>query len=221
MYRVYMVEDDENIGELVSYALGSSDIKTTVFDSAQAFWEGYDKQQPDIILLDIMLPGEDGVEILGRLQERQNRTPVIMLTAKGSELDKVRALNLGADDYVTKPFSVMELTARINAVLRRAGTTQKVLRIGQIEIDLPAVRVSVGGQRVELTRKEYEMLLLMAKNVGNVVTRDTAMNVVWGYTYEGESRTIDIHINSLRNKLMGAGEQIKTVRGIGYRLEEK
>ncbi len=220
MYRVYMVEDDENIGELVSYALDNADIKTTVFDCAKAFWEGYDKQQPDMILLDIMLPGEDGVEILSQLGERQNRTPVIMLTAKGSELDKVRALNLGADDYVTKPFSVMELTARINAVLRRAGTTQKLLRIGEIEIDLPAVRVSVGGERVELTRKEYEMLLLMAKNVGNVVTRDTAMNVVWGYTYEGESRTIDIHINSLRNKLGGAGEQIKTVRGIGYRLEE-
>ncbi len=220
MHKIYMVEDDENIGELVKYALGTSGLDTAVFESGRLFWESYDKAKPDIILLDIMLPGEDGVDILTRLRERKSDVPVIMLTAKSSELDKVRALNLGADDYMTKPFSVVELTARIQAVLRRTGKAYENFIVGDIEIDTPAVKVTVSGKVTELTRKEYELLLLMARNKGRVVTRDTAMNIVWGYDYEGESRTIDMHIKTLRSKLLHAGEQIKTVRGVGYKLEE-
>ncbi len=219
MYKVFMVEDDENIGELVRYALSGSGYKVYLFEDGNAFFTALEKTRPDIVLLDIMLPDTDGVALLQKLRKTHS-TPVIMLTAKGSELDKVRALNLGADDYVTKPFSVVELTARIQAILRRSMSAQELLAVGSIAIDILAVKVNVGDTPIELTRKEYELLLLMARNVGHVVTRDTAMNEVWGYDYEGESRTVDMHVKTLRSKLGTAGDQIKTVRGVGYKLEE-
>ncbi len=223
MARVYVVEDDENIRELVSYALGRGGFQAFSFENAELFYKAlHGESLPDLILLDIMLPKEDGLSIIKRLKQSSKwmDIPVIMVTAKGSELDKVKGLDLGADDYVTKPFSVLELMSRINAVLRRIHKPDDQLQTYKdIVLDQRRHSVSVKGEAIQLTLKEHELLHYLIKNEGLVLTRDKLIESVWGYEYEGESRTIDMHIKTLRQKLGPAGEYIKTIRGLGYKLE--
>lgn len=219
---IYLVEDDESIRELVLYALKNSGHKALGFFSADEFYQALLIEKPDLILLDIMLPTKDGITILTELKVSENRhIPIIMLTAKGTEFDKVKALDLGADDYVVKPFGVMELLSRINAVLRRVGkdgteTTIDKIVTGPLTITLSSRSAFVNGVECPLTYKEFELLLFLAKNQNIVMTREKIMDVVWGFDYEGESRTVDMHIKTLRSKLLAAGDLIKTVRNVGY-----
>jgi two-component system alkaline phosphatase synthesis response regulator PhoP len=224
MYRVSVVEDDENIREIVLYALQSAGFRAVGFESAGAFFATLGQEAPDLLLLDIMLPGEDGLGLLRRLRTdaRAKALPVILLTAKGSEFDKVKGLDLGADDYITKPFGVMELISRVNAVLRRSGTGPvRELTLGGLTLDHERREVLVGGQRVNLTFKEYELLRYLALNAERALSRDRILGAVWGYDFEGESRTLDMHIRSLRQKLGDAGAYIQTVRNVGYKLEAR
>lgn len=222
--RVYLVEDDESIRELVLYALASSGYEARGFERADAFWEACEASAPSLVLLDIMLPGDDGLAILRRMKEsvRTADIPVIMLTARATEYDKVKGLDSGADDYITKPFGVMELLSRIRAVLRRAGSGEEpaALCYGGICLDPGRRAVIAAGQPVTLTYKEFEMLAFLLKNQGLVLTREKIMERVWGFDYEGESRTVDMHIKSLRHKLGACGEAIRTVRGVGYKIGE-
>jgi len=226
MPKIFMVEDDENIRELVIYALKSGGFDAVGFETGTDFFESMakDTERPDLILLDIMLPGDDGLSILSKLRNNpQYKTlPVIMLTAKGGEYDKVKGLDMGADDYVSKPFGVTELISRINAVLRRSGTTDTTekLEYNGILLDNTRRTVSVDGEKIILTFKEYELLHYLLVNAGLVLGRDKIMEAVWGYDFEGESRTVDMHIKTLRRKLGAAGEHIKTIRNIGYVLGE-
>jgi two-component system alkaline phosphatase synthesis response regulator PhoP len=224
MYRVSVVEDDENIREIVLYALQSAGFRAEGFESAGAFFAALGQGVPDLLLLDIMLPGEDGLGLLKRLRTdaRAKALPVILLTAKGSEFDKVKGLDLGADDYITKPFGVMELISRVNAVLRRSGAGPvRGLTLGGLTLDHERREVLVEGQRVHLTFKEYELLHYLALNAELALSRDRILGAVWGYDFEGESRTLDMHIRSLRQKLGGAGAYIQTVRNVGYKLEAR
>jgi len=218
---VYVLEDDDNIRELVCYALDSSGFQSVGFSEPKSFYTELKKSTPELILLDIMLPGEDGISILKRLKTEGNSVPVIMVTAKDSEIDRVRGLDLGADDYITKPFSVMELIARVKAVLRRSGSTRPTLTLqaGKIKVDNKRRTVNVDGRVITLTYMEYELLYYLMLNEGFVLTRDKLMDQVWGFDYEGESRTIDMHVKTLRQKLGTAGSIIKTVRNVGYKLE--
>ena len=222
--RVYLVEDDESIRELVLYALASSGYEARGFERADAFWEACDALAPSLVLLDIMLPGDDGLAILRRMKEsvRTADIPVIMLTARATEYDKVKGLDAGADDYVTKPFGVMELLSRVRAVLRRAGPGEEPapLLYGEVSLDPGRRAVTAAGEPVALTYKEFELLAFLLKNQGLVLTRDRIMERVWGFDYEGESRTVDMHIKSLRHKLGACGEIIRTVRGVGYKIGE-
>lgn len=222
--RVYLVEDDESIRELVLYALASSGYEARGFERADAFWEACEASAPSLVLLDIMLPGDDGLAILRRMKEsvRTADIPVIMLTARATEYDKVKGLDSGADDYITKPFGVMELLSRIRAVLRRAGSGEEpaALCYGGICLDPGRRAVIAAGQPVTLTYKEFELLAFLLKNQGLVLTREKIMERVWGFDYEGESRTVDMHIKSLRHKLGACGEAIRTVRGVGYKIGE-
>ena len=222
--RVYLVEDDESIRELVLYALASSGYEARGFERADAFWEACDALAPSLVLLDIMLPGDDGLAILRRMKEsvRTADIPVIMLTARATEYDKVRGLDAGADDYVTKPFGVMELLSRVRAVLRRAGPGEEPapLLYGEVSLDPGRRAVTAAGEPVALTYKEFELLAFLLKNQGLVLTREKIMERVWGFDYEGESRTVDMHIKSLRHKLGACGEIIRTVRGVGYKIGE-
>jgi len=225
--KIYIVEDDENIRELVLYALRSNGFEALGFESSRGFFEELGKNAtcPALILLDIMLPEEDGLSVLKRLRGdgRYQKIPVIMLTAKGSEFDRVKGLDMGADDYVTKPFGVMELLARIKAVLRRSGAgseKEEKFCCGDIVLDHGRHIVSVGGETVNLTFKEYELLLCLMRNAGLVVSRDKIMDLVWGYDFTGESRTVDAHIKTLRQKLGTAGDHIKTIRNVGYKMGE-
>ena len=224
MPRIYIVEDDENIREIVLYALKTAGFEAQGFESGSGFFAALEKAAPELALLDVMLPGEDGFSILRRLRQapRAKSLPVIMLTAKGSEFDKVKGLDMGADDYIAKPFGVLELISRVNAVLRRTGGAQEPARLeyGGIEIDGSRRAVSANAAPVELTFKEYELLHYLMLNAGLVLTRDKIMRAVWDYSYEGESRTLDMHIRSLRKKLGEAGSLIKTVRNVGYKLGE-
>lgn len=219
---IYIVEDDNNIQEIEEYALKSSGFEVKCFDNAISFQEEIKNELPDLILLDIMLPGEDGLSVLGKLRSnsRTKHLPVIMVTAKVSEIDTVKGLDLGADDYITKPFGVMELISRVKALLRRIQPDEEsVLSYKNLEIDVVRHVCLVNGVQIELTYKEYEILKLFMSNIGIVMSRDSIMNSVWGFDYVGESRTIDMHIKTLRKKLGDAGVYIITVRNVGYKLE--
>lgn len=219
---IYIVEDDNNIQEIEEYALKSSGFEVKCFDNAISFQEKIKNDLPDLILLDIMLPGEDGLSVLGKLRSnsRTKHLPVIMVTAKVSEIDTVKGLDLGADDYITKPFGVMELISRVKALLRRIQPDEEsVLSYKNLEIDVVRHVCLVNGVQIELTYKEYEILKLFMSNIGIVMSRDSIMNSVWGFDYVGESRTIDMHIKTLRKKLGDAGAYIITVRNVGYKLE--
>ncbi len=222
---IYYVEDEKNIRELVEYALLANGFEIRCFADGVSFWQGLrEEKNPELILLDIMLPGENGMEILHRLKENAatKHIPVIMVTAKGSEYDKVLGLDSGADDYIAKPFGMMELVSRIKAVLRR---TQKEevdtdLSYQDIRICNASHKVFVRDKEVELTKKEYDLLSYLIRNQGVVLTRDQLLNSIWGYDFDGETRTVDVHVRSLRQKLGNAGDCVTTVRGIGYRIGE-
>jgi len=226
MQKIFIVEDDENIRELVIYALNSNGYEAEGFETGREFFSAFNKleEMPALILLDIMLPETDGFEILKRIRESEPELPVIILSAKGSEFDKVKGLNVGADYYITKPFGVMELISCINAVLRRSGQTEvaadKNIAYKNIFIDKERRTVFVDGEKTAFTYKEYELLYYLILNAEIVVSRDKIMDTVWGYDFEGESRTVDMHIKTLRQKLGAAGEHIKTVRNVGYKIGE-
>lgn len=223
---IYIVEDDDSIRELVSYTLENTGFRAEGFPDGTGLWKALDTadaELPSLILLDIMLPGEDGVAILRKLRTDHVSAgiPVIMVTAKGSEYDKVNALDLGADDYVTKPFGMMELVSRIRAVLRRSGRSAEsgdVLTCNGISLDQKRHEVYVKGGRIDLTLKEYELLRLLMSNLEVVMTRDRILEKVWGYSFDGETRTVDVHMRTLRSKLGEAGDCLETVRGVGYRM---
>lgn len=221
---IFCVEDDAAIRDIEVYALRSTGFEAEGFADGTAFWEALQTQKPELVILDVMLPGTDGVEILRRLRAdgRFADIPVIMATARGTEYDKIQSLDLGADDYVVKPFGVMELVSRIKAVLRRCqGNGQKRLQLEGLSLDLEEHTVNVDGQRVQLTFKEYRLLHLFLSHPGMAFTRDQLFNEIWGENYMGESRTLDMHIRTLRQKLGTYGKCIETVRNVGYRLEAK
>ena len=219
---IYLVEDDASIRELVVYALSNSGFEAKGFDTPSAFWQAMAKATPAMVLLDIMLPEEDGLQILKKLRAdpRTQRTPVIMLTAKGSEYDKVIGLEAGADDYIPKPFGMMELIARVKALLRRASDAPapETYQVGCLTVCPQRHLVEVEGAPVTLTLKEYELLCMLLKNRNMVLTRDRLLNQIWGYSFDGENRTVDVHIRTLRQKLGKAGDLIETVRGVGYKI---
>lgn len=225
MAVVFVVEDDTNIREIERYALKNSGYEVETFESGAELFQGLKEEIPSLILLDIMLPGESGLDILAKIRgtAETSRVPIIMVTAKTSELDKVKGLDLGADDYISKPFGVMELVSRVKALLRRSNPVQDEaqLMLGDIYIDNDRHAVLVGGKPCELTFKEFELLKYLIINRGIVLSRDKLMNQVWGFEYEGESRTVDMHIKTLRQKLGDAGHYIKTVRNVGYMIEEQ
>lgn len=219
---IYYVEDDESIRELVAYTLTQMGMPTQGFVCANDFWPAMQKERPELILLDVMLPGEDGLQILKKLHE-DNQTediPVVMITAKGTEFDKVQGLDLGADDYIVKPFGMAELIARVRARLRRVTPKAKadVLTIGRLTLDKRAHIVRLDDQPVSLTIKEYDLLCLLMENRGIAFTREHLLESIWDYAYDGGTRTVDVHIQTLRAKLGDCSTLIETVRGIGYRF---
>ncbi len=218
---IYCVEDDASIRELVVYTLQATGYEAKGFADGKAFWAAMEQQAPELVLLDIMLPGEDGLQILKRLRadNRTTELPVIMVTAKGTEFDKVIGLDSGADDYLAKPFGMMELVSRVKALLRRTQRTKvSVLCCGDIQLSHDMHCVTVGGQEVMLTHKEFELLEYLMENRNIVLTRDKILDHIWGYTADVETRTLDVHIRSLRQKLGASGDIIETVRGVGYRI---
>lgn len=221
---IYCVEDDDNIRELVIYTLETTGLKAKGFAEGAEFMEALAFDTPELILLDIMLPGEDGLAILRKLKNssKTKDIPVIMVTAKGTEYDKVIGLDSGADDYVTKPFGMMELVSRIKAVLRRSGQTadKADLEIDGVKMNVKKHEVTVDGQTVTLTLKEYELLERLMRNRNIVLTRDQLLEDIWGYDFDGETRTVDVHVRTLRHKLGEKGAIIETVRGVGYRIGE-
>jgi len=223
MATIYVVEDDQNIREIESFALKNSGYEVEDFACAGDFYKRIERVLPDLVMLDIMLPDRDGLDILKDLRSRvdMRRLPIIMVTAKTTEIDKVKGLDQGADDYLTKPFGVMELISRVKALLRRSSGLQEdaVLQFQDLQMNLEKHRVSIGGETIELTFKEFELLRIFMQNAGIVLQRETLMNKVWGTDYEGESRTLDMHIKTLRQKIGEYGNHIKTVRNVGYRLE--
>ena len=223
MSLIYILEDDKNIQEIESYAIKGHGYDVRVFDDAEAFDRGMREIQPDLLLLDVMLPGEDGLSVLKRLRSNNDtkELPVILVTAKDSEIDTVRGLDLGADDYITKPFGIMELMSRIKAILRRIKpmSDDVVLKYKNVYLDQDRRICLVDGENVELTFKEYELLRLFLSNLGIVLKRENIMEAVWGTDFAGESRTVDMHIKTLRKKLKDAGSLIVTVRNVGYKLE--
>lgn len=223
MALIYIVEDDKNISEIEAFALKNSGHNVMEFDCAKKFFKNLIEKTPDLILLDIMLPDVDGLEILKKVRSapETKKIPVIMVTAKTTEIDKVKGLDLGADDYITKPFGVMELISRVKALLRRSRgmEDEKFLSVGNIVVDGEKHMVYVDNEPCELTFKEYELLKLLIQNQGIVMKRDVIMDRIWRFDYEGESRTLDVHIKTLRQKLKDSGSHIKTVRNVGYILE--
>lgn len=221
---IYCVEDDSSIRELTVYALNASNLPALGLECAQELWQQLAKEPPELILLDIMLPDEDGISILKKLRAAPATAdiPVIMATAKGTEFDKVIGLDLGADDYLAKPFGMMEMVSRVKAVLRRVNhaPVATVLTHKGISLNESSHQVFVDGKKIELTIKEYQLLRLFLKNPGVAFTRENLLSSVWESEFQGETRTVDVHIASLRLKLGSAGEAIKTVRGVGYRLED-
>lgn len=228
---IYVLEDDNSIREFVVYTLCHMNLPAKGFDKPSSFWEAMKDEKPGLLLLDIMLPEEDGLTILGKLRSNSDTKaiPVIMLTAKDSEYDKVLGLDTGADDYVAKPFGMMELVARIKALLRRTETRsgdkdeakEIIYEMGSLSVYPERHKVKVSGSTINLTLKEYELLLLLLQNKGMVFTRDQLLNKIWGYEFDGESRTVDVHVRTLRQKLGEAGGLIETVRGVGYRIGEE
>ncbi len=219
---IYLVEDDNAIRELVTYTLNSTGLESRGFGDSVEFWAAMKTQTPSLVMLDIMLPGEDGLAILKKLRTdpRTADIPVMMLTAKGTEYDKVLGLDAGADDYVPKPFGMMELLARVRALLRRTGPRDLSgeYTAGPLQLSIRSHSVRVEGREVSLTLKEYELLRTLVENRGTVLTRDRLLNDIWGYSFGGESRTVDVHIRTLRQKLGAAADLIETIRGVGYRM---
>ncbi len=225
---IYFVEDDSSIRKLVLYSLTSAGLEAEGFAHPQDFWTAMETNLPQVILLDIMLPQEDGISILRKLRAdaRTRRTQVILLTAKGSEYDKVVGLDAGADDYVAKPFGMMELMARVRSALRRAedrettgSTTEKpVYTLDRLTVDTGRHMVLVDGEPVTLALKEFQMLCLLLDQQGSVVTREQLFSSIWGYDFDGSSRTVDVHVRTLRQKLGAAGDYVQTVRGVGYKV---
>lgn len=218
MSLIYCVEDDSGIRELICYALTSSGFTVEAFEEGEAFLKSYAVKKPDLVLLDIMLPGKDGMELLRIIRKKDNDTPVIMLTAKSDRMDKIKGLDAGADDYVTKPFDVLELVSRIRAVLRRSHSSDITESYKELLLNYDERKVTVSGEDVILTYKEFEMLHCLISQKGMVVSREKLLNHVWGTDFEGESRTLDVHIRTLRKKLGIAGEYIETIRNVGYKL---
>ena len=220
---IWCVEDDPGIRELEVYALNSTGLGATGFPDGNSFWAALQQKQPEHILLDVMLPGEDGVTLLKRLKadERFRRIPVIMATARGTEYDKVQSLDMGADDYITKPFGMMEMVSRVKAVLRRSAPAQAaaLLELDGLTLDPNQHTVTLAGERITLTYKEYELLKLFLSHPGTAFSREQLLHDIWNTDYAVETRTVDMHIRTLRQKLGAWGQRIETVRGVGYRLE--
>ena len=220
---IYILEDDASIRKLVVYTLQSQCMEAEGFEKPSQFWEAMEKKRPDLVLLDIMLPEEDGIQVLKRIRTMPNTKtlPVIMLTARGTEYDKVLGLDQGADDYVAKPFGMMELMARVRTALRHGGQQEqgdKTYTVGELFVDPAKHIVREGEREVTLTLKEFQVLCLLLERAGTVFTRDQLLNTIWGYEFDGASRTVDVHIRTLRQKLGKAGDCIETVRGIGYKI---
>ncbi len=224
---IYLVEDDRGIRELVVYTLASVGLEAKGFERPSEFWRAMKEGLPSLVLLDIMLPEEDGLSILKKLRDmpETKKIPIAMLTAKDTEFDRVIGLDAGADDYIVKPFGMMELIARIHSLLRRAdmsssGPSEDSIAIGKLSIDRERRIVRVDGKEIPLTYKEFELLWILCENRGIVYDRDTLLNKIWGYSFTGESRTVDVHIRSLRHKLGECGALIQTVHGVGYKVPE-
>ena len=221
---IYYVEDETNIRELVLYTLAQTGFEARGFENAEQFWQGVSEAAPELVLLDVMLPGEDGISILKRLRaaEDTKQIPVILLTARGAEYDKVTGLDGGADDYITKPFGMMELISRIKAVLRRSSKKEltDTLSIDNLVMNTEKHTVTCAGAHVELSFKEFSLLRFLMENRGRVFTRDRLLTAVWGYDYAGGTRTVDVHIQTLRQKLGECAYVVETVRGVGYRAKE-
>ena len=219
---IFCVEDDKGIRDLVVYTLQNTGFTATGFECGKELFSALRSQKPELILLDIMLPDEDGIEILKhlRMDAVTKNIPVIMLTAKSTEYDKIIGLDSGADDYITKPFGMMELISRIKAVLRRTDVAKEgdEYSFGDVNLNKKAHSVTINGTSIELTLKEFELLHLLMKNAGMVLTRDTLLENIWGYDFDGETRTVDVHIRTLRTKLGYDGDIIETIRGVGYRI---
>ncbi|MBM7582173.1 two-component system alkaline phosphatase synthesis response regulator PhoP [Caldicoprobacter guelmensis] len=221
---IFFVEDDDNIRELVVYTLQTVGFEARGFENGKAFFEALSNQRPQLILLDIMLPDQDGLKVLKKLRSHPTTKdiPIIMVTAKGTEYDKVIGLDSGADDYITKPFGMMELISRIKAVLRRTSARgnqpTQILTVGPITLDTEKYEVTIEGKKLELTHKEFELLRYLMENQGIVLSRDKILEAVWGYDFDGETRTVDVHIRLLRQKLGKWAELIETIRGVGYRI---
>lgn len=221
---IYLVEDDESIRELLVYTLNGQGLVAEGFAYPSDFWHAMEKKIPDLVLLDIMLPEEDGLEILQKLRKKKEtkNIPIAMLTAKGSEYDVVKGLDGGADDYIPKPFRMMELVSRVKALLRRGGQEQQQedeeFVLGELYVSKKRHLVKVNGEEVTLTMKEFELLVLFLSNPGIVFSRAQLLDKIWGYQFDGESRTVDVHIRTLRQKLKEAGHYIETVRGVGYKV---
>lgn len=222
---IYCLEDERNIRELIVYTLESSGFHAAGFSNGTDFFAAVAEEIPDLVLLDIMLPKENGLTILKKLKGSMvtKDIPVIMVTAKGAEYDKVMGLDSGADDFVTKPFGMMELIARIKAVLRRSqkSTESEIYTAGTLMLDVKKHEVTVDGKKVSLTLKEFELLKRLMTNRNIVLTRDTLLEEIWGYDFDGETRTVDVHVRTLRQKLGPEGNRIETVRGVGYRMGER
>lgn len=220
--KIYIVEDDLEIRELESYALTSSGFDTGCFAEGESFLRELRREKPALVLLDVMLPGKSGLELLQIIRSEADtaQLPVILVTAKSSELDTVRGLDMGADDYISKPFGVMELVSRVRARTRNVDTADQLLRCGPVVLDESSRTVTVDGQPCDLTFKEFELLSLLMQHAGQVLSRERIMERIWGYDYGGSSRTLDMHIKTLRQKLGSAGPLIHTIRNVGYRISE-
>ena len=222
---IYLVEDDSSIRELVIYTLQSTGFEAKGFGCGADFWKALKAEMPDLVLLDIMLPDEDGLTILRKLRANveTERLPIMMLTAKGTEYDKVIGLDSGADDYLPKPFGMMELVSRVKALLRRSAPVKKTVihQIGMVSVDVNKHEVTVAGEEITLTYKEFELLCYLMEHEGIVMTRDQILSKIWGYDFDGETRTVDVHIRTLRQKLGAGGNYIETIRGVGYTITDK
>lgn len=221
---IYFIEDDRSINEAVFYSLKNSDFEVKGFERPSEFWKAMKEETPDLILLDIMLPEEDGLQILRKLRSSKETSdlPIIMVTAKDAEYDKVIGLDSGADDYMTKPFSMLELVSRIRALLRRTSNHKDdgEITVGKLTVNPEKHIVTANGKNVVLTYKEYHLLLLLMQNKGVVFSREKLLNKIWGYDFDGENRTVDVHIRTLRTKLGECGNMIETIRGFGYKIGE-